>query len=89
MSERSGVQDRSKQGGASKRVSGASERANVRASGPVLQSEFLVILTHSPTGDDSGRETTKERGWWQIKQCSIRDSPTGDDTGRVITKESG
>ena len=29
------------------RVSGARERANERASGPVLQSEFLIILDHS------------------------------------------
>ena len=30
-------------------VSGASERANGRASGPILQSVFLVILAHSET----------------------------------------
>ena len=35
-SERSGGHEQSKQSGASKRVSGASERANGRASGPVL-----------------------------------------------------
>ena len=29
------------------RVNGASERANGRASGPVLQSVFLVVLAHS------------------------------------------
>ena len=32
--------------GASERVSGASERANGRASGPVLTSGFLVDLAH-------------------------------------------
>ena len=32
-------------------VSGASERANGRASGPVLQSVFLVVLAHS--GEES------------------------------------
>ena len=36
MSERSGARDQSEQGGASERVSGASEKANGRASGPVL-----------------------------------------------------
>ena len=34
-------------GGASKRVSSVSGRANGRASGPVLQSGFFVILDHS------------------------------------------
>ena len=29
------------------RVSGASERANGRASGPVLQSVFLAVIDHS------------------------------------------
>ena len=37
----------SEQGGASKRVSGVSERANGRVSGPVLQSVFCVVLAHS------------------------------------------
>ena len=45
-SERSEGRERSEQSGASKRVSGASERANGRASGPVLTSVFLVILAH-------------------------------------------
>ena len=47
MSVRSGAHEQSKQGGANKRVSGASEQANGRASGPVLQFVFLVILNHS------------------------------------------
>ena len=47
MSERSGGRERSEQSGGSKRVSGASERANGRASGPVLTSVFLVVLDHS------------------------------------------
>ena len=46
MSERSGGRERSEQSGASERVSGASERANGRARDPVLQSAFLVILSH-------------------------------------------
>ena len=33
--------------GASERVSGVSKRANGRASGPLLQSVFLVDLAHS------------------------------------------
>jgi len=46
-SERSGGRERSEQSGASERVSGASERANGRASGPVLTSRFLADLNHS------------------------------------------
>ena len=38
--------ERSEQSGASERVSGASKRANGRASGPLLQSVFLVDLAH-------------------------------------------
>ena len=45
-SECSGAHKQSEQGGASKRVSGASEPANGRASGPVLQSGFLVVLDY-------------------------------------------
>ena len=46
MSERSGGRERSEQSGASERVSGASERANGRANGPVLTSVFLSIFDH-------------------------------------------
>ena len=46
-SERSGGRERSEQSEASERVSGASKRANGRASGPVLQSVFLAVLDHS------------------------------------------
>ena len=45
-SECSGTREQSEPGGASKRVSGASEQANGRASGPVLQSGFLVVLDY-------------------------------------------
>ena len=45
--ESSGACERSKLCGATERVSSASERVNRRASGPVLQSVFLVILAHS------------------------------------------
>ena len=44
-SERSGGRERSEQSRASEQVSGASERANGRASGPVLTSRFWVVLT--------------------------------------------
>ena len=47
MSEHSGGRERSEQSGASERVSGASERGNGRASGPVLQSVFLAVIDHS------------------------------------------
>ena len=43
-SEHSRARERSKHDEASKRVSGASERTNGRANGPVLQSVFLVVL---------------------------------------------
>ena len=46
-SEHSGGRERSEQSGASERVSGASEWANGRGSGPVLTSGFLVVLAHS------------------------------------------
>ena len=42
---------RSKQRGTSERVSGASKQANGRASGPVVQSVFLVVLDHSAVGN--------------------------------------
>ena len=44
-------------------MSGASERANGRASGPVLQSVFLVVLDHSVLFSSSGQiGDTKMRG---------------------------
>ena len=46
-SERSGGREQSEQSGASERVSGASDRANGRASGPVLTSRFLFVPDHS------------------------------------------
>ena len=47
MNERNGARERSKQCGASKLMSGASERANARVSGTVLTCGFLVVLDHS------------------------------------------
>ena len=52
VSERSGGRERSEQSGASERVSGASEQANGRAIGPVLQSVFLTVLDHSGEVND-------------------------------------
>ena len=47
MSERSRGRERSEQFGANERVSGTSERANGRASVPVLMCLFLVDPDHS------------------------------------------
>ena len=47
MSERSRGREQSEQSGASERVSGASERANGRVSGPVLTSVFFSIFDQS------------------------------------------
>ena len=47
MNERSGGRERNEQSGASERVSDVSERANGRASGPVLTSLFLFVPDHS------------------------------------------
>ena len=57
-SERSGARKRSKQGGASKRVSGTSERANRQASGLVLTSRFLFVPDHSATAASSWTAAT-------------------------------
>ena len=59
MSERSGAREQSEQCGASERVSGASERANGQASGPVLTSRFLAVLTYcAPVGQFIGNTYT-------------------------------
>ena len=44
------MRKRSKQCRAIERVSGASEKVNGRASGPVLTSGFLIIPAHSGVG---------------------------------------
>ena len=61
MNERSGAHERSEQGGASERVSGASERANGRASGPVLQSVFLAVIDHSAIVDNASKRMSEQR----------------------------
>ena len=57
MSERSGGREQSEQSRASKWVSGVSERANGRASGPVLQSVFLAVIDHSESEEDNKRSS--------------------------------
>ena len=52
-SERCGTREHSEQGEAREWVSGASEGANGRASGPVLQSLFLAVLDHSTALSDA------------------------------------
>ena len=59
-SERSGGRERSEQSGASERVTGASERANGRASDPVVQSVFLAVIDHSEVVSQEGRNELKE-----------------------------
>ena len=50
MSEHSGAHEQSKQCRESKQVSGASERANGQASGPVLTSGLIWPTVHSGDG---------------------------------------
>ena len=47
--------------GANERVSGASKRANVRASGPLHQSVFLAVIDHSVEG--LGYRYYRQFGW--------------------------
>ena len=58
MSEHSEARERSEQCGAIERESGASELANGRASGQVLQSVFLVVLAHNAV--EKKRERNQE-----------------------------
>ena len=74
MSERSRVRERSEQGGASEQVSGASEGANGRASGPVLTSQFLAVLPHC--AETKNRRWANPEDWpgphssaWTICRC--------------------
>ena len=59
MSERSGGRERSEQ-------SGASERANGRASGPVLTSLFLFVPDHRGLANELSK--TEETGRWRELQ---------------------
>ena len=60
--------------GGSEQVSGGSERANGRASGPVLTSGFLVILAHSAAKKGGSEyppkekeKTTADDKYWKTK----------------------
>ena len=66
MSERSGARERSEQSGASERVSGASERGNGRASGPVLLSVFLAVIDHSEVIDCGKSPCQMPNGSYEI-----------------------
>ena len=62
-SEHSGAREQSELGGVRERESGASERANGQASGPVIQSGFLVDLGHSALAD-----LTISKQSWALKR---------------------
>ena len=82
--ECNGACKQSEQYRASKWVSGASERANRRASGPVLQSVFLAVLDHSapppkkkrrkriPHNTSSDRLTNHESFPWHWTHSILR-----------------
>ena len=70
--ERSGARERSEQGRASKRVSGVSERANGRASGPVLTSRFLDDLNHSASVAVEQRERKRNVIAVEAKESFLR-----------------
>ena len=62
-------------------MSGASEQANGQASGPVLQSAFLVILAHSAAADKPGLKVGSRR--LDLDQGnSIGESVWDQDTSR-------
>ena len=80
------TQERSKQCGPSKWVSGASKWANRRAIGPALGSRFLAVLTHcelpQSTVDLAGQKICfEERGegdlfgmiWWSFNRFVVRE----------------
>ena len=60
-------------------MSGASERVNGRASGPVLQSVFLVILTHSVKGERGDDKTISEPIGFNayIRSSGVHECPCG------------
>ena len=62
------------QSGASKRVSPASEQANGRVSGPVLQFVFLVVLDHSGimSAIRTGNEDINQKKYvCRLKSCMV------------------
>ena len=70
MSEHSGVRERSEQCGTSERVSGASERGNGRASGPVLTTRFLAVPNHCASTAE--KEKIGEPGRELVKNVIVR-----------------
>ena len=60
--ERSGARKQSKQCEANERVSIASKRANSRASGPSLTSQFMAVLNCSGAGDIAKRAVVRAIG---------------------------
>ena len=77
-SERSGVRKQSEQGGASKRVSGAGERANGRASGPVC----ILAYSGPQVSADEGGELIV---WNLTKEHSIVHKKRVQDVGSVTS----
>ena len=61
MSERSGGRERSKQSGASERVSGASERVDGRTSGPVLNESIPESLDPACDASTDDSSATHQR----------------------------
>ena len=80
MSERSGGRERSEQSGVSQRVSGASERANGQASGPVLQTVFLAVFDHSEFVLEHGQQQKPRRPTTTTTTITA----TGDDKSPLI-----
>ena len=68
-SERSGGRERSEQSGASEWVSGAKERANRQASGPLLTSRFLLVSDQSVLCQNRRRLTIKDRHIFPSLSC--------------------
>ena len=73
----SAAEGASEQSGASERVSGARERANGRASGPVLTSRFLFVPDHSALISDLAgrrcRQMKHTRRFSSIHAISLKD----------------
>ena len=84
MSERSRAREQSEQCGANEWVSGVSERANGRASGPVLQSVFLAVVAHSVKVVKLGERNgwLSRNGW--LESWLLGNRLTSGDKGEMI-----
>ena len=74
MSERSEARERIEQCGVSERVSGASERASGRASGPLLTSRFQEVLNHvnrHPSLRSAGPLHAKQPQFCPYAECTV------------------